>query len=80
MIKHMAIQDSFLATLRCPKTFSGLRLALPEEATLITERWIVKNPGAANLTGFLVSTDGAWGYVERNGIPCLLLDDAVALK
>ena len=57
-----------------------MRLALPEEATLITERWIVKNPGAANLTGFLVSTDGAWGYVERNGIPCLLLDDAVALK
>jgi uncharacterized protein YbaR (Trm112 family) len=76
----MPIQDSFLEMLRCPKTFSGLRRAQPEEAILINEKWIVKNSGADNLTGFLVSTDGAWGYVERNGIPCLLLDEAVAIK
>ena len=80
MIRPMPIPESFIAMLRCPKTHSDLRLARPEEVTRITEKWIVRNPGTDNLTGFLVSVDGAWGYVERNGIPCLLLDEAVPLK
>ena len=80
MIMHMPIHDSFLEMLRCPKTFSSLRRAQPEEATLINKKWIVKNSAPNDVTGFLVSADRAWGYVERNGIPCLLLDEALALK
>jgi uncharacterized protein YbaR (Trm112 family) len=74
----MAISASFLVNLRCPKSHAPLRLASADEASALASKWNQTN-NPMPPTGFLISTDGAWAYPERDGVPCLLIDEAIAL-
>ncbi len=74
----MPIDASLLAILRCPKSHTDLRLASQEEADRLYVRWARVSP-AVIPTGFLISADGSWAYAERDGVPCLLVDEAIAL-
>jgi uncharacterized protein YbaR (Trm112 family) len=74
----MPVPDTLLTVLRCPKSHSALRPASPEEAAALSDKWSHTN-NALTPTGFLISTQGQWAYPERNGVPCLLVDEAIAL-
>jgi uncharacterized protein YbaR (Trm112 family) len=74
----MAVPDSLLTLLRCPKSLLPLRWASPEESGVLGEKWNRSNNPVAP-TGFLISADNRWAYPERDGVPCLLLDEAIAL-
>jgi uncharacterized protein YbaR (Trm112 family) len=59
------IDPELLAILCCPETKQKLRLATPEELARV------------NLSAGLIREDGRVIYPIRDGIPVLLLDEAV---
>jgi uncharacterized protein YbaR (Trm112 family) len=80
------INEQLLALLRCPETQQALSGASPEQldrlevaraAGTLRDRAarIVQEPVVAGL----VRADGAWVFPIRDGIPVLLLDDALPL-
>ena len=80
------MDDSFLSLLRCPRTGGELRLAGPEELAGYNDRvreGRLGNAAGQKLTqameGALVSECGRWAYPVHEGIPVLLVEEAVAL-
>ena len=80
------MDESFLSLLRCPRTGGELRLAGAEElaeynASVVEGR--LSNAAGRKLTraleGALVSECGGWLYPVHEGIPVLLVEEAVAL-
>jgi len=59
------IDAELLALLRCPETKQPLRIATPEELARV------------NLSAGLIREDGRVIYPIRDGIPVLLLEEAV---
>ena len=74
----MSVPDRLLPLLRCPKSHRTLRPASEEETLVLEGKWN-RTVNSVTPTGFLISTDGAWGYPVRDDVPCLLLDEAIAL-
>jgi len=62
------IDDALLALLRCPESGQGLRLA--------TEAELVEFPGTHH-EGGLITLDGDRLYPVRNGLPHLVVPEAV---
>lgn len=77
---------SFLALLRCPRTGGELRLAGEEELAKYNQGLTdgrLSNAAGLKLTqameGALVSECGHWLYLVHEGIPVLLVEEAIAL-
>lgn len=80
------MDESFLSLLRCPRTGGELRLAGVEELAGYNERvreGRLDNAAGRKLAqameGALVSECGGWLYPVHEGIPVLLVEEAVAL-
>lgn len=80
------MDESFLSLLRCPRTGGGLRLAGAEELAGYNDgvregrldNAAGRKPKQA-MEGALVSECGRWLYPVHEGIPVLLVEEAVAL-
>ena len=81
-----AVDPELLAILRCPESLQPVRLA--EEATVQRLLQQARQGALNNLQGskvpadfeaLLVREDGKRGYLVRDGIPVMLIDEAVAL-
>ena len=81
-----AVDPELLAILRCPESLQPVRLA--EEATLQRLLQQARQGALNNLQGskvsgdfeaLLVREDGKRGYLVRDGIPVMLIDEALAL-
>ena len=80
------MDESFLSLLRCPRTGGELRLAGAAELTGYNDgvgEGRLSNAAGRKLTqameGALVSECGRWLYPVHEGIPVLLVEEAVAL-
>ena len=80
------MDDSFLSLLRCPRTGGELRLAGAEELAGYNEgvrEGSLGNAAGRKLSqameGALVSECGRWLYPVHEGIPVLLVEEAVPL-
>jgi len=80
------VDQSLLSLLRCPRTGGELRLAGAEELAEYNEgvrEGRLSNAAGRKLTrameGALVSECGSWLYPVHEGIPVLLVEEAVAL-
>lgn len=80
------MDESFLSLLRCPRTGGELRLAGAEELAVYNEgvrEGRLSNAGgekvAPAMEGALVSECGRWLYPVQEGIPVLLVEEAVPL-
>lgn len=80
------MDESFLSLLRCPRTCGELRLAGAEELAGYNEgvgEGRLSNAAGRKLTqameDALVSECGGWLYPVHEGIPVLLVEEAVAL-
>ncbi len=80
------MDESFLSLLRCPRTGGQLRLAAVEELAGYNEG--VREGSLSNAAGqkltramedALVSECGRWLYPVHEGIPVLLVEEAVPL-
>ena len=81
-----SVDPELLAILRCPESLQPVRLA--EEATVQRLLQQACQGALQNLQGsrvpadfeaLLVREDGKRGYLVRDGIPVMLIDEAVAL-
>ena len=80
------MDESFLSLLRCPRTGGELRLAAAEELAEYNDgvrEGSLNNAAGRKLTqsmeGALVSECGRWLYPVHEGIPVLLVEEAVPL-
>jgi len=80
------VDESFLSLLRCPRTGGELRPAGAEELAVYNKgvgEGRLSNAAGRKLTqameGALVSECGSWLYPVHEGIPVLLVEEAVAL-
>ena len=80
------MDESFLSLLRCPRTGGELRRAGADELAGFNEgvaQETLRNAAGQKLTqameGALVSECGGWLYPVHEGIPVLLVEEAVAL-
>ena len=80
------ISDELLALLRCPQTMQAMTVALPEQLAQIEAKRAAGTlrDRAANLvnepiSAGLVRADGKLLFPIRDGIPVLLLDEALPL-
>ncbi|MCY3987722.1 MAG: hypothetical protein OXF94_03880 [Gammaproteobacteria bacterium] len=80
------MDESFLSLLRCPRTGGELRLAGAGELAGYNDgvgEGRLSNAAGQKLTqameGALVSECGRWLYPVHEGIPVLLVEEAVAL-
>lgn len=81
-----AVDPELLAILRCPESLQPLRLAddsMVQQLLQQARQGTLKNlQGAkveADFEGLLVREDGNRAYLVRDGIPVMLIDEAVAL-
>ena len=81
-----AVDPELLSILRCPETLQGLRLAeggqldqLLQSARQGRLRNLQGQPLPADFENVLVREDGKRGYLVRDGIPIMLIEEAVAL-
>ena len=81
-----AVDPELLAILRCPESLQPLKLA--EEATVQRLAQQARQGALRNLSGskveadfeaLLIREDGKRAYLVRDGIPVMLIDEAVAL-
>jgi len=80
------VDQSFLSLLRCPRTGGEIRLAGAEELAAYNEalgEGKLSNAAGKKLEqameGALVSECGRWLYPVHEGIPVLLVEEAVPL-
>jgi uncharacterized protein len=80
------ISDELLALLRCPQTMQALAVASSEQLAKIetartagTLRDRAGNPVSEPVSAGLVRADGTLLFPIRDGIPVLLLDEALPL-
>ena len=73
------MDPEYLSILMCPKTKGTLRLASPEELSLVNQRRKGEGDGGEPLQAGLVCESGALFYPIRDGIPVLLADEAIEL-
>ena len=80
------MDESFLSLLRCPRTGGELRLAPAEELAEYNDgvrEGSLNNAAGRKITqameGALVSECGRWLYPVHEGIPVLLVEEAVPL-
>ncbi|NCY20921.1 hypothetical protein EBX31_03060 [bacterium] len=81
-----AVDPELLSILRCPETLQELRLAedgqLARLLQLALQGELKNRTGHSVLADFealLVREDGKRGYLVRDGIPVMLIEEAVAL-
>ena len=81
-----AVDPGLLAILRCPESLQPLRLAddslvqrLRQQASQGALRNISGSRVAADFEALLVREDGKRAYLVRDGIPVMLIEEAVAL-
>ena len=81
-----AVDPELLAILRCPESFQPLRLADDSTAQRLLQQarqGVLQNlQGSkveADFEAILVREDGKRAYLVRDGIPVMLIDEAVAL-
>ena len=81
-----AVSVELLALLRCPQTMQTLEVASPEQLARIevartagTLRDQAGKPVTESISAGLVRADGLLLFPIRDGIPTLLLDEAVPL-
>ena len=81
-----AVDPELLAILRCPESLQPLRLAedselqrLLSQARQGTLRNLAGAKVAPDFEALLVREDGKRAYLVRDGIPVMLIDEAVAL-
>ena len=81
-----AVDPELLAILRCPESLQPVRLA--EDSLLQRLRDLARQGSLQNLQGekvasdfeaLLVRQDGKRAYLVRDGIPVMLLNEAMAL-
>ena len=81
-----SVDPELLAILRCPESLQPVRLA--EEAVVQRLLQQARQGALQNLQGsrvpadfeaLLVREDGKRGYLVRDGIPVMLIDEAVSL-
>ena len=81
------MQSEVISILRCPEDRSPLREAPPEVLDRVNER--IRAGEATSRAGKqltqpidsgLVRADGQWLYPILDGIPVLLIDDAISLR
>ena len=81
-----AVDPELLAILRCPESLQPLRLAedselqrLLSQARQGTLQNLAGSKVEADFEALLVREDGKRAYLVRDGIPVMLIDEAVAL-
>ncbi len=81
-----AVDPELLAILRCPESLQPVRLAedsvvrgLQEQARQGTLLNFQGGKVAPDFEALLVREDGKRAYLVRNGIPVMLIDEAVSL-
>ena len=86
MSSATTVDPELLAILRCPESLQPLKLA--EEATVQRLAQQARQGVLRNLSGskvecgfetLLIREDGKRAYLVRDGIPVMLIDEAVAL-
>ena len=80
------MDESFLSMLRCPRTGGELRLADGRELAALNQSMLdgkLKNAAGRemerSMEGALVSACGRWLYPIHEGIPVLLVEEALQL-
>ena len=81
-----AVDPELLAILRCPESLQPVRLAddslvqrLLQQARQGTLKNLQGSKVEADFEAILVREDGKRAYLVRDGIPVMLIDEAVAL-
>ena len=86
MSSATTVDPELLAILRCPESLQPVRLA--EDSLLQRLQDLARQGSLQNLQGekvapdfeaLLVRQDGTRAYLVRDGIPVMLIDEAVAL-
>ena len=80
------LDPQLLALLVCPATHQDVALATPDELERLVQairdgelRTVAGKPAEGELTGALVRQDGAVAYPIRDGIPVMLVDEALVV-